>query len=471
MNNFESKVLNFIRKNGMVEPGDTVVVGLSGGADSTALLLCLSVLKGLLDISLVAVHVNHGIRQEAGEDQAFSEKLSEDLGIPIITVARDVPAMARQQGLSEEEAGRKARYEAFEEAAARYSSARIAVAHHQDDAAETLLLNLVRGSGLHGAGAIRPVRDNIIRPLLCVSRSEIEEYLWDKGQAYCVDKTNLENDYSRNVIRNMVMPLLNEKVNLRAAEHLYRAAESFAEADRYIRDEAGRSFDKLAKEIPQGFRFPAEELLKLPDVIRQNVILLCFEKMTVARKDISFAHVEAVLRLLGSLEGSARADLPYGIVARRDYNELFIIKGETSQEPGVEINALPPDGAETKIEIPVLGTAHIQVFAYNKEKVIPGDAYTKWFDYDRIQTAIFRRRQPGDEISIEQGGKLKKKQLSKFMTDEKIPRRVRDSMYILADGNQVLWVPGYRINAAYKISDNTQSVLAVNIKDGGKCNG
>lgn len=456
----------------MLRSGDTVVVGFSGGADSTALLNVLWELRNLLGIRLKAVHVNHGIRKEAGQDQAFSENFCHEKGIDIETVAENVPDIARQQGLSEEEAGRNVRYSAFERAAEGSEPAKIAVAHHQDDVAETLILNLSRGTGLHGAGGIRPVRGRVIRPLLCVSRSEIESYLKEKGITYCTDASNFENDYSRNVIRNKVLPILKDKVNSRSAEHLFRAAESFAEADRYIRSVAEASFAKCAKEIPAGYSFRVEELLDLPEIIRQNVILICFEKQTPGRKDISFAHVEAVLGLLGSLEGGSSVDLPYGILAERNYKELILVKKETEECPDEEITVPVRKQTETTADIPGLGKAYFQVIPYDKGKVIPTDAYTKWFDYDRIQTAIFRKRRAGDLISIEQGGRLCKKQLGKFMTDEKIPARLRDSMYILADGGNVIWVPGYRISAAYKVNDNTKSVLTVHIqRDGGNFNG
>ena len=185
MNNFESRVYNFIKGKEMITPGKTVLVGFSGGADSTALLLVLWELKRLLQIELVAVHVNHGIREEAGKDAEFTRSFCEKLGIKFHLVEKDIPALSGEWKMTEEEAGRKVRYDAFEEIAAQNGASYIAVAHHQNDVAETLLMNLLRGSGIHGAGGIRPVRGKIIRPLLCTSRSEIEDYLRKKDISFC----------------------------------------------------------------------------------------------------------------------------------------------------------------------------------------------------------------------------------------------------------------------------------------------
>ena len=171
MDRFTGKVLNYIKQNEMVSPSDIVVVGFSGGADSTALLTVLGDLKDVLKIKVAAIHINHGIRSEAGADEEFCKRFCKDRNIPFKSVFVDVPSMASEMKLTEEEAGRIARYEAFGDYAKELGARVIAVAHHENDVAETLIMNLSRGCGLHGAAAIRPVRDNVIRPLLCVKNS------------------------------------------------------------------------------------------------------------------------------------------------------------------------------------------------------------------------------------------------------------------------------------------------------------
>ena len=471
MNGFENKVLNFIKEQEMTKPGDMIVVGFSGGADSTALLTVLWELRAILKISLTAVHVEHGIRQDSMADADFAGDFCRERGIDFVLVREDVPAIAAAKHLTEEEAGRKVRYSAFDRIVKEKGGSRIAVAHHENDVAETLLFNLIRGSSLHGGASIRPVRDNIIRPLLCVSRKEIEEYLAGKCQSYCTDSTNLENIHHRNIIRNRILPLLEKELNPRATEHLARAAEDFRQADLFVQKAADEVYDRIVSADGGKLSFDRAELLARPEIIGRNLVLKCIEQLSGSVKDISFAHISSVLDLAKTDGGCGMVNLPYGITARRVYDRIeFYIPGkDISAEPGeIPIEA---GNEETQIEIPVLGKVAIQVFPYKNQTNIPTDAYTKWFDYDRIHSVVFRTRRPGDVIAIEQGGELRFKQLSKFMTDVKIPVYDRDRLYILADGDQVIWVPGYRMSGAYKVSKTTGNVLAVNVIDGGNLNG
>ncbi|RKM54883.1 tRNA lysidine(34) synthetase TilS [Butyrivibrio sp. X503] len=478
MNGFENKVLNFIRENELLVSSDKVLIGFSGGADSTALITVLYELRKLLGIELCALHVNHGIRPEAGEDASFTRDFCKERGVEYILVEENVPLYAKENKLTEEEAGRKLRYEAFESYAQKTGATKIAVAHHQNDAAETLLHNLMRGSGLHGAGAIRPKRDNIIRPLLCVSRLEIEEYLKEKELSFCTDSTNEENIHTRNKIRNVIIPYAEKEINEGAAEHLSKAAEKFARADDYIRSVAKDFFEKEVVHENDSIELDINKLNELPGIIKENVILLCFEQLTPNRKDITSLHVEALINLANDTEGTKRKDFPYLLTAIRQYNILIISKKNEKDVAGSyddrkEIEILKEDlsGGEKVYEVPGLGTASVSIMKRKAGDTIPSDTYTKWFDCDRIQTTVFRRRKKDDYIYIEMDGKDCKKMLSKFMTDVKIPANERDELYVLADGDHVLWVPGYRMSSKAKISEDTESILAINIIFGGKNSG
>lgn len=245
MNEITDKIYRYIEQNNMLKDCERVVAGLSGGADSVCLLL---VLKGYIErkhlkTELCAVHVNHGIRQEAGEDEEFARVLCERLGVKFAAYHIDAVKIAGQLGMSVEEAGRKERYRIFNEEC-RGHNARIAVAHHMNDQAETVLMNLARGTSLKGIGGIRPVRDNIIRPLLSVTRAEVEELLKAYGQAYVTDATNLCNDYTRNSIRNIVIPYMTERVNAHTVENIASAAEELRKDNEFIEAEAGKAYDK-----------------------------------------------------------------------------------------------------------------------------------------------------------------------------------------------------------------------------------
>ncbi len=222
-------ILDYIRRNRLFSPGDRVIVALSGGADSVCLLVVLNELKEVLGLELKAVHVHHGLRgKEADRDSDYAGKLSETLGVPFACVRVDAALYAREHGMSVEEAGRHLRYQIFEKELLGFSGTKIAVAHHRDDQAETILYNLFRGTGLKGLGGMRPVRDKIVRPLLSVGREEILAYLAEKGISYCEDSTNAQTDYVRNRIRSRILPEIREQVNRRAGENILHAGEMAA---------------------------------------------------------------------------------------------------------------------------------------------------------------------------------------------------------------------------------------------------
>ncbi|MBR4832113.1 MAG: tRNA lysidine(34) synthetase TilS [Butyrivibrio sp.] len=487
MNSFERKVYNFIKSNNLAASSEKILVGFSGGADSVALITVLYELRKILGIELAALHVNHGIREEAGEDASFTRRFCEDRDIEYYLVEENVPEIAREEKLTEEEAGRIVRYRAFNECADRIGARRIAVAHHMNDAAETLLYNLMRGSGIHGAGAIRPSRDNIIRPLLCVTRKEIEEYLREKEISFCTDKTNSENIHTRNKIRNKLVPYAEDEINSGVVEHLCRAAKRFADADEFIRSVSRDFFEKEAIITGECVRLELGKLKGLADIVKEDVILQCFEELTPSRKDITSAHIEAVLALTQDESGTKSVDLPYMLRAVREYDKLIIgrvERGESSfdkeEEIAVDIEELAAGtadeesgsaSAKKRYNVPGLGRAEAKIVEKARGCAIPSDTYTKWFDCDRIQTAVFRHRRKDDYIYIDMDGKDCKKMLSKFMTDVKIPKNRRDEMFVLADGDHVLWVPGYRMSSRGKISEDTVRILAINIIDGGKNSG
>ena len=234
---------HFIEENHLIEKNDRIVLGVSGGADSICLLHALSRIQKALEIRLFVVHINHGIRgEEARRDEDYVKKFCEKLGIRFFGYQYDIPSMAKVLKLSEEEAGRKARYEAFEKVSKEIAlgegidlnKIKIAVAHNKNDNAETILHNLSRGSGISGLKGILVKNNNIIRPLLAFSRDEIEEYLCKNNIEYMTDSTNLENEYTRNILRNEVFPVLEKKVNSNVINNIYKSSVIVSEADQYF---------------------------------------------------------------------------------------------------------------------------------------------------------------------------------------------------------------------------------------------
>ena len=505
-NKFRQKVLGFMRKNHMTDHGDNILAAVSGGADSVCLLLLLHEIAAELGIKVFAFHMNHGIRgAEADRDEKFVEKLCKQLEVPLTIVHEKVEKYAAEHGLSGEEAGRILRYQHLGKTAEKYKCAKIAVAHHEDDDAETVLLNLFRGSGLAGLSGIRPVRENIIRPLLCVSRKEIEEYLKVQEISWCEDSTNRENDYTRNKIRNELLPWVTENINNRAAEHILAVSEFAAQADAYFEMEADRILkescsknrevkqpDQKNGEIKSGNEYAADQNSSLmevdmetytkisteifdmqPEILKTYIIRRMILNAAGKAKDITERHIRSVMELSGPGSGHT-VNLPYGLQAVRGYDVLEIVgtqkKGSSDKISDLRQKWESEGDLEKEIrlktdmdEILRVGPAFIRLrtIPRKKELEIPKNQYTKWFDYDRINVGLsIRFRKNGDYLTLSGGGK---KKLRRFMIDEKIPENERDRIPVLADGDHVLWVVGYRISDYYKITDETERILEAEV--------
>lgn len=475
----------------MLSPGDTVVTGVSGGADSVCLLLVLSVIKKEIPFRLLAVHVNHQIRPEAQKDAEFVRDLCRQLSVPFFLVTKDVGAIAEKKGISTEEAGRQVRYAAFEqvlweEAAEAVSdgSAKIAVAHNLNDRAETMLFNLFRGSGISGLCSIRPVRSGregtlVIRPLLSVTRKEIEDFLKGKGIGFCIDSTNEEDTYTRNRIRHHILPFAEKEITCGVVSNMGRAADILSETEDFVQTEAKKAYiDCIVKtdEAESGVRaggetaqaLDAARLLSYHPLLRKQVILHCIYELTPERKDITGTHVEDVLSLF-TKSGSREIHLPYDIVVRREY-KLVLFEKRADREKNSCVRSLSvelpsPGGPALNIPLSETETMEFTVFTYEKTVNIPQNQYTKWFDYDKIvKPLVIRTREPGDYLAF--NAAFSKKTIQDYMVEEKIPRQKRDAIWLLAEEKHILWVTGYRISSYYKTDENTRYILQVRLRGG-----
>ena len=459
------QVLEYIKRYDMIPRGSRVTAGLSGGADSVCLLFLLSGYRESLDFSLEAIHVEHGIRgEEALEDMEFCERLCDRLGIALKVVHVDVPEMAREKGLTLEEAGRIARYDIFDHAAAD----RIAVAHHGLDQAETVLFNLFRGSAVAGLGGMRPVRDKVIRPLLCLTREQIEAYLRERDIAYCTDSTNFDNDISRNRIRNEIIPLA-EGINPGAVRHINESAEYIREVEAYIQREAGKRVSRYVTVTGGRVLLRLEGLEKEENIIKDYVIRECISLSAGKLKDITSRHVTAVRDLTGNISGK-KISLPYNITVIRNFDRLEFLRDSAGSEmvAGGEADpdkagiAVPEEGSLTLPD----GSEYFFSFdnEVSPEKIREDHRYTKWFDYDKIVgKPCLRRRRSGDRISIKKGSK----KIKELFIEERIPSGERGNIYMLCDESEVIWIPGLRIGEKYKVSEKTKMIWKVERKDNG----
>ncbi len=480
------KVREYIRRYGMLEQGDRIIAGVSGGADSICLLLMLIEFAKEAGYSVVAAHVHHGLRGEAADaDASYGEKVCKERGIRCRVFREDVKSYAGKMRLTIEEAGRDVRRECFRKAMEEEHGTKVALAHHQDDNAETLIWNLCRGCGIKGLGGIAPVAGVFIRPLLCLRRGEIETYLKERGIEYCVDETNLEDDYTRNRIRRHVMPYLEECVNSRSVVHMSEAMEQARMLGAYVEQEIRRYMKKSVQYREDGrILLDRSQFCKVPEVLRSNLLheLLCHA--AGRRKDIEMIHIRMLEELLEKQVGR-QANLPYGICAVRCYEgvEFFVSSGEAPDSPekdeGREIVLTGKDGAE---ELPwpadcqkmhvcnfsgeEKGRIRWKVFDRTEDKrIFPKKPYTKWFDYDIIKNTVkIRHREPGDYITITKSGGTQK--LKQYFINEKVPGEIRDRIWLAADGQHIMWIAGYRQNQMYQITDKTRRILEIEF-DGG----
>lgn len=435
--------------NQLVKKGDHIIAGISGGADSVCLLAVLCALKERWELTVTAVHVNHSIRGETAiRDAVFVERLCREKGVVCHVETADVPAIARKKRLSLEEAGRIARYETFERIRRQCRADKIAVAHHMDDNAETILFQLVRGSGLRGMGGIEPRRGAVIRPLLSLTRKQIEMWLDQQGMTYMTDETNLSQDYARNKIRLTVLPYLENQISGRAGEHIVTCGKLCLEADDYLTGEAKLWLEKYGGgEREKIVEIPEREFFPLHPALKKYIIREAIRHTAGGRKDIAHIHIEEILRLFGLPVGK-RLNLPDGIGAWKTYGGVAV--GKDRAEMG---------GPETRI-----GACHMILtdFPYKKNEKIPENTYTKWFDYDTIKHAVsLRGRKSGDRISVARG---QSKKLGDYMIDAKIPKEWRDEIPLVADGDQILWAVGYRMGEDYKVTEHTKRILQIVIE-------
>lgn len=498
-------VLKWIRKEKLINQGDRVIAGVSGGADSVCLLLLLMEIREKIGFSLQAVHIEHGIRgEESMEDARFVESLCQRYGILCRIYRFNVPEYANEHKIGLEEAARMIRYRCYKKEADEISSSgikgtraansigkkgvdegggisvKIALAHHADDNAETLLFQMIRGSGLNGLGGMRLRRpltpeSEIIRPLLEHTRAEIEGYLKEKGQSFRTDSSNVDTGYSRNRIRHEVLPQM-EMVNRQAVSHLNQSAGLLREAADYLKEQAEGAIQSACVWKENGCIILQELFQKYPGIIQREVLHMVLGKVAGSSRDIARIHVVSVMELWEKQNGR-KVGLPYKMCAERIYEGIRITQenrgfnGPVRREgtEAILITAEELGRAETGEVLSFVipnGVIRIRIIQfYGKMDEIPKKKYTKWLDYGKIKCDLqIRKRKAGDYLAIDENSHTKK--LKEYFINEKIPQKQRDEMWLITEGSHVLWAAGGRMSAVYKVRENTVRVLEVQITGG-----
>ena len=458
----EKKILSFIEKYHMLEEKDIVIAGISGGADSVCLLFVLSGLQKKISFGLIAVHVNHGLRGESAKrDELFTEELCREQRVPCIIYHENVREIAAREKMSVEEAGRMVRRNAFEEVRCRYGGTKIALAHHQNDNAETMLMNLARGTGIRGLSGIRPVNGYMIRPLLGINRREIEYYLREHHLSYCEDETNAEDEYTRNRIRHRVIPVLEEQVNSQTIRHMNEVMEQLNQIRDYLDHELEMYSMQAVRQQDNSFLIRKDVWIKCHPVIQNGMIQNCLEKLAGTGKNLTSVHVAAVADLFEKQSGKMR-NLPYHISAERNYEGVVLTKKVQEKQMLCQENLAIPGITRLKDRNLQICCTILEKDANFSIEQIPQNPYTKWFDYDIIKDSLtIRTRQSEDVLCVKHDGGTQK--LKAYFINEKIPAKIRNQILLITEGHQILWVVGYRMSSRYQISEQTKRIIEIKI--------
>ena len=456
----KQKVFGHMEKEHMLEGIRTIVVGISGGADSVFLLYCLKEYAESHPINLLAAHVHHGLRTAADADETFVQNLCEEWDIPLKILHIDAAKAAEELGLSVEEAGREMRYAFFRLLTEGKEDARIAVAHHGDDLSETILFQLFRGSGIRGIRGMLPVAGDIIRPLLVITKEEIKASLTKQGICWREDESNADPGISRNRIRHEILPVA-EKICPGAGRHMRDTALRLREAEDYLKEEAKRVGDSVCI-IKEGEVLLKNGILSLHPFIYHELMLSSLERVAGRKRDIGSAQVEAVEKLFASQTGRER-ELIYGIRLKRVYEGVLLFRW--NKEKGPADHKRYAIGISKEYTGGRIRTDEGEEFLcrkreYTNGEILPGEEDRKWFDY-ALLTGELCIRHPAreDVIVINKEGQTQK--IYEHFMKTKIPADERDTLFVLAQGNTVLWVIGHRMGESAKVGEGTKEVLEI----------
>jgi len=445
------RVREFAHREGLLSQDDRVVVAVSGGPDSVALLDMLDRLRGELGLVLFVVHLDHCLRgKEAREDAEFVEDVARSRGLPFVLGVEDVAEFARREGCSVEEGAREVRYRFLERVARNLRADKVALGHTRDDQAETVLMRLIRGGGRRGLGGMAPRRGKFVRPLLQISRREILDYLREGGLPFKEDSTNRDLSFLRNRVRHILLPLLEKRFNPGISEVLSKEAEVWRAEDEYLETLAERAFEDILRDRGEKrIVLDIGGLLRYHIAIRRRVARLAYREVTGDLPDF-----EATERLLRAAEEGGWVDLPGGVRAQRAGGVLALRRGEVPpfRYPLAVSGRTMVREAGLILEAELVGRP--------PPEVLKGDGCTAYIDWRAVKGNLWvRSRLPGDRIRP--FGMCGTRKVKDVLIDGKVPRLLRDKVPLVVDEEGVLWVVGVCLSERARVGEETERVLRI----------
>lgn len=448
-----------IEKYSMFSRGDRVVVAVSGGPDSVALLHILDSLKDVYGIKLHAAHLEHGLRgDESVEDMRFVEELAGSLSIPLTTGSEDVGKMAEDEGLSVEAAARKARYEFLDKVMKDTGFKKLATGHNANDQAETILINLMRGTGIAGLSGMKPAMDGrILRPLIEAKRSEIMEYLETKNIAFRTDSSNADTRFDRNRVRSVLIPMIEKEFNPGIVDSLARTASVFSMVYEYFREEVEKSVREAVKTEEGRVTLNLEVFSPYPEIVKLFTFHRILRAMEEDAQVISYDTLSALLNVAEKSRSGSRIDIGSGIVALKEFNRIVIGRDLALYEP-YEVQLSVP--GKTAVE----SAGYVYTTEILKEKPGTGDVYrsgtSAYFDLEELSLPLVARNWREGDKFVPFGLKGNKKVHDVFI-DEKVPVSGRTMIPLVCDADGVVWVTGVRRADRARVTDKTSTIVKI----------
>lgn len=465
--NLEEKFIEFVQSNDLLKNAKNILLGVSGGPDSLVMLEFFIKYKKYFGINIAVAHLDHLFREESTSEADFVEEKAKDLGIDFYRKTVDVPKIIEKEKISAESAARHERFKFFRDIYEKFDYDLLALAHHRDDQVETILLNIFRGSGLRGLSGIQKKLSlnglEIIHPLLNLSKREIEEYCRDNKLEPRIDKTNKENIYSRNIIRNKILPIVEEEINPSVRTVIARNADLIAEEEEFLDKSAENKFLRaLIFANDKNVKLDLNILKKYDKVILRRVLRKAYQKLNNSLDDLYLDHIFELEKLLSDTTTGRGIDLPADTKVLINYDELIFCKNDllnkevNKEKEKIKLHLNKKQYFDYGFTI-VTDTAKVEEIKFSL------DNNTAVLDLDKIKLPLyFRFRRPGDSF-VPLGMKGEKK-IKDFFIDEKVPRLDRDRIPIIVDAeDNIVWLAGFRISENYKVTDDTAKVLTMKI--------